>query len=115
MIINEVLPILSIVTALGAAAKGIWQSISGIRAKQAAQKALSTAGDEETVKQVLRRVREGGLSDTELGKAASDIQKYLASTGKITNRELRQVSEGLNQSNKGGERRYIEDLLTSNS
>jgi hypothetical protein len=91
---------------------GVWQNISGLRAKKAAQRALARNAE---LKETLQEIS-FSLGTEQFGKEMTSVAKLLRETlekSGLTKNELHLIDQGLNQSNKAGERRYIEELVNT--
>ena len=110
MAILEVIPAATLVVAVAAVTRTVWETVGGLLAKRAAQRVIArrTESDEQLrnlVKQFSERP-----ADTDVEAAAKTITESLKA--ELSKTELRRIGQGLNQSNKSGERRYIEDLMS---
>jgi hypothetical protein len=107
----EIIPVAAMAVSVVAFARGLWQSVWGLLAKRAAHKVLADRiGSDEALQQMVQIVGKDQLTASEVEKLSKTLGEYLKNTD-LTKGELRRVAEGLNQSNKVGERRYIEDLM----
>jgi hypothetical protein len=106
----EVIVVATLVAAAATITRSIWEAVSGLRAKRAAQEVIArrTASDEQ-LRRVVKQFGQGRPADALVEVAAETIRESLKN--ELSKTELRRVGQGLNQSNKSGERRYIEALL----
>jgi len=92
---------------------GVWQNISGLRAKKAAQRALARNAElKETLQEISFSLGTEQLGKPEMTSVAKLLRETLEKSG-LTKNELHLIDQGLNQSNKAGERRYIEELVNT--
>jgi hypothetical protein len=110
----EAIPVATLVVAAAAATRGIWQVVYGLLAKRAAQKVIvRRTGSDKQLRNLVEHFGEGRPAHADIEAAAKTIRESLK--GELTETELRRVDKGLNQSNKSGERRYIEDLISASN
>jgi hypothetical protein len=111
-VLFEAIPILTAFATAAAGAEGVRQAVQGLLAKRAAKKVLARRiKSDERLRYFIHRFSEGRPADAEVEAVGEVINEYLK--GEVTDAELRRVNQGLHQSNKSAERRYIEDLIST--
>jgi hypothetical protein len=107
----SLLPELATTIGVAAAAKGVIDSVLGLRAKRRAHDLLSKqAASDPALRQLASQAAGRPLDETELREAARVIESSL---GSLSDSDRRRIEEGLHQPNRSGEQRYIEELIKS--
>ncbi len=112
MALAEVIPAATLIVAAATVTRTIWEAARGLLAKRKARKVIALqAASNEQLRNVVQQFGERRPADAEIEAAAKTIGESLK--GQLSEPQLRRISQGLNQSNKSGERRYIEDLISA--
>ena len=101
-----------LLAAVVAASREVWEAVAAVLAKRAAQTAIARRAefDEQLRNLVIHLGGKERLGDADLETAAAIIRQSLKT--ELSSREFRRVDQGLSQSSRSGERRYIEDLIS---
>lgn len=109
-IIEHIAPVTAIIAAGMAVIRGIWKTISGLVAKKAAREVLARKkASDPPLQNLANRLIVGDMHGVELEQAVKIIEASLE--GDLSKTKLSLVNEGLNQSSKAGERRFIKNLI----
>ena len=99
------LPIATIILAAAAGLKGLWDAILALRAKTRARTLLS--GKLSTDRILQRTI---GRTDHDGAKIDATAAALVHALGDLSPRDLERVRQGLQQTSKSGELRYINTL-----
>jgi hypothetical protein len=108
------IPVLAVPVACQAIVSIASEIIRGLRAKKAARVILArAAASDGPLHELAQKIGDRRLNDAEVEAAARTIEDVLKNQGNLSEATLRHIGHGLNQPNRTGERRYIEDLMSA--